>query len=470
MNIKEIANFKLSDAVKFHKTLNPKLWEDNHLIPEVREKLLVIAEDFLEELGIHPLKVEDVRIYGSNTSYTYTIHSDIDLHILVDYNDLPDNDVYKELFNAKKTIYNETHKVKIRGIPVELYVQDTNEENKSIGTYSILHDHWIKYPQKQDVTIDEASVKAKYEKLADYADHVLKTENPYKLDTFLKLLKRYRQAGLEKGGDLGPENLVFKLLRANNYIGKIRKLKQKLHGQQLSLEHINEASGYIPSEKEKNDPRFKTGLTVDVKPDSIQKNAKAFGSKVSRPGIPPQAKTNGKISENFEFKSFQIHNEDNTDSDMENFLKLLQNNNTPHKLLEDVMDAMDKKSTRINEQNDPSVTISQLEQFINSKKIDLIIGNKYIPVMLALFNGILTVCDIHKNSSLITPAEFGVLTEINEYDVNIEFSSGSYRYPLGIYKIATVTGTIFVETPENYEKLRTAIALKFDKVLPPLKI
>ena len=58
---------------------------------------------------------------------------------------------------------------------------------------------------------------------------------------------------------------------------------------------ISEASGYIPSEKEKNDPRFKTALTVDVHPDSIKKNAKAFGWLTSRAGIPPTAKTSGKI-------------------------------------------------------------------------------------------------------------------------------------------------------------------------------
>jgi len=50
---------------------------------------------------------------------------------------------------------------------------------------------------------------------------------------------------------------------------------------------VKESSGYIPSEKEKNDPRFKKKLTVDVKPDSIKKNAKAFGWKISRAGIPP---------------------------------------------------------------------------------------------------------------------------------------------------------------------------------------
>jgi hypothetical protein len=55
----------------------------------------------------------------------------------------------------------------------------------------------------------------------------------------------------------------------------------------LMEEELEEASGYIPSEKEKNDPRFKTALTVDVKPDSIKKNAKAFGFNVSRSGRPP---------------------------------------------------------------------------------------------------------------------------------------------------------------------------------------
>jgi hypothetical protein len=58
---------------------------------------------------------------------------------------------------------------------------------------------------------------------------------------------------------------------------------------------VAEASGYIPSEKQKNDPRFSTALTVDVHPDSIKKNAKAFGWLTSRAGIPPTAKASGKI-------------------------------------------------------------------------------------------------------------------------------------------------------------------------------
>jgi hypothetical protein len=61
------------------------------------------------------------------------------------------------------------------------------------------------------------------------------------------------------------------------------------------IEIISEASGYIPSEKEKNDPRFKTALTVDVHPNSLKKNAKAFGFDISRAGVPPTLKPSGKL-------------------------------------------------------------------------------------------------------------------------------------------------------------------------------
>lgn len=54
------------------------------------------------------------------------------------------------------------------------------------------------------------------------------------------------------------------------------------------------ASGYIPSEKEKNDPRYCMALTVDIKPDTMRKNAKAFNSKVTRAGIPPTLSPSGK--------------------------------------------------------------------------------------------------------------------------------------------------------------------------------
>jgi hypothetical protein len=120
----------------------------------------------------------------------------------------------------------------------------------------------------------------------------------------LKKIKQYRQAGLDKGGEFGPENLAYKALRSRGYITKLYDLRDRLHSKHLSLDnmyanvdemYVGEASGYIPSEKQKNDPRFSTALTVDVKPDRIKKNAKAFYWNTSRAGIPPTAKPSGKI-------------------------------------------------------------------------------------------------------------------------------------------------------------------------------
>ena len=51
MNITELEKYNLDDAVKFNDRLNPRLWDKSeHLKPEVRDRLLLIAEDFKEML------------------------------------------------------------------------------------------------------------------------------------------------------------------------------------------------------------------------------------------------------------------------------------------------------------------------------------------------------------------------------------------------------------------------------------
>jgi hypothetical protein len=162
-----------------------------------------------------------------------------------------------------------------------------------------MNDKWLRIPTKRRANFDQTATKHKYEKLLKIAQLALHSKKYKKVSDILKTIKRYRQAGLDKGGEFGPENLAYKALRTQGYITKLYDLKNKLHSETLTIEtmyqDITEASGYIPSEKEKNDPRFKTALTVDVHPDSIEKNAKAFYWKTSRAGIPPTARTNGKI-------------------------------------------------------------------------------------------------------------------------------------------------------------------------------
>jgi hypothetical protein len=256
---------------------------------------------------------------------------------------LPNDEVYRELFTAKKSLYNDSHDIKIHGIPVELYVQDAREPVVSLGEYSLKNDNWLKIPSKRRANFDQTATKTKYEKLLTLIELALKSRKYSKVSNIVKTIKRYRQSGLDKGGEFGPENLAYKALRAQGYITKLYDLRDKLHSEKLTIEtmyqpinddydsndptysvnefstmrfaaektpainpyggrkdiqyrgSMSEASGYIPSEKQKNDPRFSTALTVDVHPDSIKKNAKAFGWLTSRAGIPPTAKANGKI-------------------------------------------------------------------------------------------------------------------------------------------------------------------------------
>jgi hypothetical protein len=235
MDIKTLESFKISDAISFHDELNPKLWINKKLRPEVKKQLLRISEDFLDELGIKSIDIEDITVSGSNAAYSYTPHSDLDLHILVDMSKLSNDEVYQELFTAKKNIYNDSHDIKIRDIPIELYIQDSNEPVVSLGEYSILNNEWIKLPTKRRANFDQTATKLKFEKLLDLIKRTLKTKDIEKLNKVIDKIKQYRKAGLDKAGEFGPENLAYKILRKQEYITKLYDLRKKLHSQELSL-------------------------------------------------------------------------------------------------------------------------------------------------------------------------------------------------------------------------------------------
>jgi predicted transcriptional regulator len=235
MDIKELESFRLADAVKFHSELNPKLWIGDDLDPVVYDKLMAMAEDFMSELGIGKLKVEDITISGSNAAYSYTPHSDIDLHILVDMDKLSNDEVYRELFNAKKNEYNNSHDLKIRGIPVELYVQDSEQPHHSLGEYSLLKKDWTRVPVRRKANFDQDRTRAKYEKLGELIELALKSKRLKDVERVLDIIKRYRKSGLDQTGEFGPENLAFKAIRKHGLFKALWDLKQELHSKELSL-------------------------------------------------------------------------------------------------------------------------------------------------------------------------------------------------------------------------------------------
>ena len=236
MNILELEKFKIEDAINFHDEYNPWLFDGDKLKPTIKRQLEIIANDFVEYMGIPDLAIEDIIITGSNVAYTYTSHSDIDLHLLVDFAKLPESDVYKELFNAKKALYNDTYEITIRDIPVEVYVQDTAQSHTSLGEYSLYKDMFTRVPTKKRANLDEISAASKFERLEQLALEGLKSDDIEKVNGVLSIIKRYRQSGLDNKGEFGPENLAFKAIRSKGYFQALFDHRNKLRAEQLSLE------------------------------------------------------------------------------------------------------------------------------------------------------------------------------------------------------------------------------------------
>ena len=231
-------------------TLNPKIWNDVDtdtpvLKNGIRVALLQIAGEFMDFLG-EDLFVDDIRFTGSLANFNWSEFSDIDLHMYVDFSqfDPKDRDVYKELFQLKKTLFNTTHNITVKGYEVELYAEDINEVHFSTGVYSVLFDQWVDKPEKENVKIDKDFLMKKVKVVMETIDNLMEDIVDDDLDTalgkiekFKEKLKKYRSSGLEKDGEFSYENLVFKFLRRNQYIDKLYNFKNKLMDKKLSLEN-----------------------------------------------------------------------------------------------------------------------------------------------------------------------------------------------------------------------------------------
>jgi predicted nucleotidyltransferase len=240
-----------SDIIKSFESqdeLNSKIWEKKgnsySMRPEVRKKLLETSNIFIDFLGIEIL-VTDIIMIGSLVNYNWSKYSDIDLHIVVNFNQFPTNsqDLYVEFFDLKKVIFNQKHNIKMFGYDVECFVQSESETTFSSGIYSILYDMWVNEPKKLDKTnIDKELIKEKSKQWMRIIDGVvdnIEDEDPEEIKSIVKKykekLKNFRNCGLEKNGEMSIENLVFKLLRRNGYIEKLYDLPTEIIDKKLSM-------------------------------------------------------------------------------------------------------------------------------------------------------------------------------------------------------------------------------------------
>ncbi len=221
-----------SRLITVNKTLNPKLWEGSELKPEIAAKLREIAAAFEDFIGID-LEVVDYTVTGSNANFTWTEHSDLDLHLIIPGTP---SEEQRELFNAKKALWGEQHDIRIKGLPVECYVQGEDEPHHSTGVYSIAENQWLVEPKKIKPEVDDAAVVAKRDSLAHDARIALSSNDIDKLRAVKDKITKMRKTGLERAGEWATENLAFKQLRNMGVIDAITEKIRELEDQELSLE------------------------------------------------------------------------------------------------------------------------------------------------------------------------------------------------------------------------------------------
>lgn len=231
----------LSSFKKKHE-LVPNIWNpDGKLNSRIRLKLLDIADDFWEYVNLTWVKPSGIILTGSICNFNWSQYSDIDLHLIVDFDEIDEKTEFvKDYLDSKKNEWNNEHSgLQIMGYPVELYVQNLEEMPKSNGIYDLEENDWVREPNPDDIKsigLNKFSIKEKAAKIMtiidDMYDALASTSDSHKIEqmgddaSYLwKKVKEMRKSSLEKDGESGSGNIVYKILRREFYLDKLWRLK-----------------------------------------------------------------------------------------------------------------------------------------------------------------------------------------------------------------------------------------------------
>ena len=228
-------------SFKLRNNLNQKIWENDKLDGEVRLQLLDIADDFIDYLNIKWVKPIDIKLVGSICNYNWSKISDVDLHIIMDFSKIfKKKEIVQDFLDMKKNEWNNNHQnLTIYGFNVELYVEDIkDDEKRTEPSYSLEKNKWVKEPdlgsispiQKKDapkIKRIAAELMTKIDDIAETYNTARKDEMDDLIDTLeniLKFAKEQRSNSLKHNKTMGVGNIVYKILRREGYIDKIRYL------------------------------------------------------------------------------------------------------------------------------------------------------------------------------------------------------------------------------------------------------
>ena len=239
-------------SFKKKEDLAPRIWDgDGNLNPRVRLRLLDIADDFWEFVNLTWVKPSGIILTGSICNFNWSKYSDIDLHLIVDFDEIDEKTEFvRDYLDSKKNEWNNEHsELMILGFPVELYVQNLNEMPQSDGIYDLEENEWVKKPNSEDIKpigLDKFSIKDKAAEIMTIIDDMYtaleSTSDLHEIEeigedaSYLwKKVKKMRKTSLEKNGESGAGNIVYKILRRTEYLNKLWKLSTIIYDRKNSI-------------------------------------------------------------------------------------------------------------------------------------------------------------------------------------------------------------------------------------------
>ena len=247
----DLSSFKKRD------TLPPGIWKDEETLDsKVRLKLLDIADDFWEFVNLSWVEPKGIIITGSICNFNWSKFSDIDLHLIVDFSEIDSKTEFvKQYLDSKKNEWNTEHEgLKIMEFPVELYVQDIDENPEAGGIYDLEENAWIRRPNPhtiKSIGLNKFNIKDKAAEIMTIIDDMYKVfdtaTDGHVIDKIgedagylWKKVKDLRKKSLDKNGESGAGNIVYKVLRRAGYLDKLFKLSTKVYDRANSITESKE--------------------------------------------------------------------------------------------------------------------------------------------------------------------------------------------------------------------------------------
>lgn len=219
----------------YNNNLNPALWDNLTLKPDVSESLKSIGQSFYNDTEL-TAPIKDILMVGSSANYNWSDFSDIDVHIVIDFKDVSEDvEMVEKTVNSIKAKWNAEHDIHIKGFNVEVYIQDVTKKNRSTGVYSLLNNKWVTEPKKEEFELDKDQIQQKYSDMVLKIKNALETESIDKLKKVLKDLYDMREVGLNRAGEFSTENIVFKVLRSRGHLDKLRNGINHIFDKKVSL-------------------------------------------------------------------------------------------------------------------------------------------------------------------------------------------------------------------------------------------